>query len=330
MDIYRKKIILGTALVTLLTFSPSYSFARVAGDSPTGPVDGDIGNIYIAGHYHGEFFNKIGGLKGKEDAQGVATGAILGWDAESKAAGKYKPKYKNPVFAGGASIGVALMEGIRIEFEGLYSQINVDDKDFESEEKAQYVELQRAGTASGNTAQNSNWASIDVTVRTSVNTGLGQNDVIIANPRFAAFKMKNEGFNNIAGMINAYGDFRISEEFEADLYAGVGAGLTKIKFLDTSRFAPAYQIKGGISCALPNSPAKVFVGYRYFGVFGDKFKEVKSTTGGEITAAVAGEDGGPNAAGGGRNEPIRIKSTTATIESSFAVHGIEAGIMYNF
>lgn len=324
MDIYRKKIILGTALITLLAFSSIGSFARVAGDSPVGPVEGDMSNIYIAGHYHGEFFNKIGDLKGKEDAKGVATGAILGWDAESKEAGKYKPKYKNQTFAGGASIGMALMEGIRIEFEGLYSQINVDDKDFESEEKAQYVELQRDNASSGSTfgsthASPSKWASIDTKVRQDTQNSAQD----IANSRLAAFKIKNEGFNNIAGMINAYGDFRISEEFEADLYAGVGAGLTKIKFLDASRSAPAYQIKGGISCALPNSPAKIFVGYRYFGVFGDKFKEVKPTE--AITdAVVVGNAGAAN------HEPARVKSTTATIESSFAVHGIEAGIMYNF
>lgn len=327
MNICYKKIISGTALVTLLTFSPGYSFAEVAGNSPVGPVDGEIGNIYIAGHYHGEFFNRIGDLKGKEDATGVKTGAILGWKADGSGPQDYKPKYKSPLFAGGASIGMALVEGIRIELEGLYSQINVDDKDFESEEKAQYVELQRAGTASGNTAEGSDWASIDATARTPAATGVAGNQ-LIGNPRFAAFKMKNEGFNNIAGMINAYGDFRISEEFEADLYAGVGAGLTKIQFLDKSRFAPAYQIKGGVSFGIPNSPAKVFAGYRYFGVFGDKFKEVKPKT--EITAAVAAVAGGPNGANGGADEPARVKSTTATIENSFAVHGIEVGVMYNF
>lgn len=327
MNICYKKIISGTALVTLLTFSPGYSFAGVAGNSPVGPVDGDIGNIYIAGHYHGEFLNNIGEFKGKEDAANVTTGKILGSNADGTNSQEYKPKYKSQLFAGGGAIGMALVEGIRVEIEGLYSQINVDDKDFKSEKEAQYVELQRAGTASGNTRDTSDWASISTTARTQADTGAAGAG-LIANPRFAAFKMKNEGFNNIAGMINAYGDFRISEEFEADLYAGVGAGLTKIKFLDKSRFAPAYQIKGGISCALPNSPAKVFVGYRYFGVFGDKFKEVKPIT--EITAAVTGVAGGPNGANGGADEPARVKSTTVAIENSFAVHGIEAGIMYNF
>ncbi|WP_339048484.1 P44/Msp2 family outer membrane protein [Candidatus Mesenet endosymbiont of Phosphuga atrata] len=321
MDIYCKKIISGTALITLLTFSPGYSSARVAGDSPVGPVDGEISNIYGALHYHGEFWNNIGTLKGKEDATGVTTGAILGWDSESKAAGEYKPKYKGSPLLGGLSLGCALMEGVRIEFQGLYSQINIDDKDFESEEKAQYVELQRDNASSGSTfkldhATNpSKWASIDAVVRK--NTETSPQD--IPDSRLAAFRMKNKGFNNIAGMVNAYGDFRISEEFEADLYIGGGLGLTKINFLDKSRFAPAYQFKGGISFALPNSPARIFAGYRYFGVWGDKFKEVKPTE--AITDAAIDTS---------KHEPARVKSTTAAIENSFAVHGVEAGIMYNF
>ncbi len=316
MNICYRKIISGTALVTLLAFFPGYSFSREVGNTPAGPIEGDMGGFYITGHYHGEFFNNIGEFKGKEDATGVVTQKILGWKKDGTLSQEYKPEYKAQLFAGGGAVGFA-MEGLRVELEGLYSQININNKDFTKEENAQYVELQRNNDSSGgtmNTAPINAFASIDTTLRKDTAA------VDVPNSRLAAFKMKNEGFRNIAGMVNAYYDIE-SEDMPVVPYIGIGGGLTQIKFLGKERYAFAYQAKAGVSYAV-TPEVKLFAGYRYFGVFGDKLKEVKPTA--PITVAAAA------AAGAAGAHPARVESTTATIENKFGVHGLEAGVIFNF
>ncbi|MDR2832035.1 MAG: P44/Msp2 family outer membrane protein [Rickettsiales bacterium] len=142
----------------------------------------------------------------------------------------------------------------------------------------------------------------------------------------AAFKMKNEGFNNLAGMINVYHDFNIAE-MPFTPYVGVGAGVTKVKFLGKTRYAFAYQAKLGVNYQL-TTQTQAFAGLRYFGILGNQFKNIVPG----IKIPVGEEGKRPKAGGGDEdfNETARVESTTATITNRFSIYGLEFGLVYYF
>ncbi|XGA08822.1 MAG: P44/Msp2 family outer membrane protein [Wolbachia endosymbiont of Xenopsylla cheopis] len=301
MNISYKDFLSKGLVVTLLTFIPTHSFSA--------PV---TLSKYFSAHYNGEFFNSIGEFDGKEDANGAKTEKIIGYYNKNGEMGVYRPEYKAGLAASithGYSIEHPdVSGGFRIEGEVLYSQINVkddgyvekDDKDNKKREMAKQVELIRDGATSNGAGANLGWAS-DI-------------DNSNNNVYRAAFKMKNEGFNNVAGMLNIYYDWPLQGNSKVAPYVGIGGGVTRIEHLKVAEYAFAYQGKVGVNYTIaPN--AKFFVGYRFFNRFGDKFNKVKPLY--KIPAGT-----GTNAG--------RMESTTATIKNKFAVAGVEAGLVLHF
>ncbi len=296
MSISYKDFLSKGLMITLLAFIPTHSFSA--------PV---TLSKYSSIHYHGEFFDSIGELGGKEDAAKAKTERVIGYYNKNNEVGVYRPEYKTG-FAGGIAFGYSIdhpevFGSFRIELEGLCSQVNVkddgyvdkDDKDHSKIQKAKQIELVRDQATSVGAAANQNWAS----------------DINNNNYR-AAFKIRNEGFNNIAGMVNFYYDWPPQGNSAIAPYFGIGGGLTRIEHLKAVEYDFAYQGKVGVSyTAAPN--AKFFIGYRFFNRLGDKFNKVKP-----LYQIPAGQYAG------------RMESTTATITNKFSVMGLEAGLVFNF
>ncbi|WP_339048375.1 P44/Msp2 family outer membrane protein [Candidatus Mesenet endosymbiont of Phosphuga atrata] len=302
MNISYKDFLSKGLVVTLLTFIPTHSFSA--------PV---TLSKYFSAHYNGEFFNSIGEFDGKEDANGAKTEKIIGYYNKNGEVGVYRPEYKPGLAASiipfGCSIEHPDISGsFRGEFEVLYSQVNTkddgyvekDDKDNKKREMAKQVELIRDDATSNGAGANLDWVSdIDNS----------------SNKEYrATFKMKNEGFNNVAGMLNVYYDWPLQGNSKVAPYVGIGCGVTRIEHLKIVEYDFAYQGKVGVSYTVaPN--AKFFVGYRFFNRLGDKFNKVKPLY--QIPA-------GANQYAG------RMESTTAAIKNKFAVAGVEAGLILHF
>ncbi len=244
-----------TYLLVLLTFS----FRCLSYDDKINNLE----NVYTKANYFRAFFNAIGSLKGKEDAGDNITEGVFSFNKKERIEAGYSPKYV-PGFAGSAAIGY-LLKNMRVELEGLYSQTNLYDEDYSDKNKARYIELRRNDGMSAGAACNSPWRSGKVDIHIQENCGAE------ANFR-AAFKMKNEGFNNLAGMINMYHDFNIAE-IPFTPYVGIGAGVTKVKFLGKTRYALAYQAKLGVNYQL-TAQTQAFAGLRYFGILDNQFKDI--------------------------------------------------------
>lgn len=296
-------------LLTSLTFS----FKCLSSDAEINNLE----NFYVRAGYFGALFNTIGTLEGKEDAHGKIGGdvtdakGVWSFNEKERIEAGYNPKYTQDLL-------VMLQQGIhqiRIEFEGLHSQTDLYDENYSNKGKAQYVELRRTEDTSKGTECNSHWGSGKVDI-------LFEEKCTKAEFR-AAFKMKNKGFNNLAGMINAYYDFDM-EPYK--LYAGAGAGLgvTKVKFLGRTRYAPAYQAKLGVSYLL-TTQIQAFAGLHYFRILGDQFKDIVP-----VVKIPAGEKYTPSGGSSKVDETARVESTTATINNRFGIYGLELGLAYHF
>lgn len=296
--------------------------------------DGEVNNLenfYVKANYFGALFNNIGTLEGKEDAGENITDGVFSFNKNGKIEPGYNPKYV-PGFAGSAAIGY-LFENMRVELEGLYSQTNLYDEDYSSKDKARYIELRRNKTTSAGAECNSPWRSgkVDVNIiQAGVKVDTEKCDEVasadvnkVTIDFMAAFKMRNEGFNNLAGIINVYRDF-YKEEIQLTPYVGIGAGVAKVKFLGKTRYALAYQAKFGVNYPL-TTQIQAFAGLRYFGVLCNQFKNVVPTI--KISA---GEVYTPAKGGDEVDETKRVESTTATIINRFGIYGLEFGLVYNF
>ncbi|WP_339048456.1 P44/Msp2 family outer membrane protein [Candidatus Mesenet endosymbiont of Phosphuga atrata] len=309
----------------------------------------ELKNFYVRGGYFGAFGNAIGDFSGKEEA-GNVTEKVMSFNSDEEFVEGYKPKY-TPGFAGGGTIGYQLntlqlplmlsrLLPSRIEIEGLYSQLNLDDEEYGDKDKAGYVELIRLSrpsptgffdnTASAGTTCDSKWKTIASPlcgIQWHWNRRGIYPNLVGTN---AAFKIKNEGFNNRAMLMSVYYDLNINPYLVP--YVGGGLGFTQVKFLGKSHYAPAYQLKLGASCRLAEK-AQIFAGLRYFGIFNDEFASVLP-----IIKIPAGDAGTLNVViinGNERNNhnynyTTRIASTTATINHRFGIYGLEVGMVYNF
>lgn len=270
-----KNFFSAAALVTLLSLSNS------AFSEPVGTEDET--SYYVRLQYNGEFFNMMSGKEVKSDH--ASTGTFASLFSYKKAEGTkdeafYKPNYKASFFAGSAAAGY-MMEGIRVELEGLYSQLDIDGTDYKNDGRQDTPDNARvfgkATTLSGADASNA----------------IG----------------KNEGFKTIAAMVNAYYDVDLgNESIPAVPYVGAGVGVARVNFAGADHWKPAYQAKAGVSYAVTSdSTIKVYGGYRYFGLYGNEFKDAI----------------------------LRHSSTTEVKvnlqqDCMFGVHGLEAGVMFNF
>ncbi|BDG75773.1 MULTISPECIES: P44/Msp2 family outer membrane protein [Wolbachia] len=296
-----------TYLLTLLTFS----FRCLSYDSEIN----NLKNFYIQANYFGAFFNAIGSLKGKEDAGENVTEGVFSFNEEERIEAGYSPKYV-PGLAGGASIGY-VFKNMRVDLEVLYSQTNLDDEDYSDKGKARYIELRRNDDVSVGTERKSPWRSGKVDIE------IQEKPPNVQVKFKAAFKMKNEGFNNLAGMINVYNDFNVGEMLCIP-YFGVGAGVTKVKFLGKTRYALAYQAKLGVNYPLTTN-TQAFAGLRYFGILGNEFKGILP-----VAKILAGEKYIPAGKSNEVDETARMQSTTTTITNRFGIYGLEFGLVYRF
>ncbi|XGA08025.1 MAG: P44/Msp2 family outer membrane protein [Wolbachia endosymbiont of Xenopsylla cheopis] len=318
----------------------------------------ELKNFYVQGGYFSAFGNAMGDFSGKEDA-GNVTEKVMSFNSDEEFVEGYEPKY-TPGFAGGGAIGyqlntlrlpfmLSLLLPSRIEFEGLYSQLNLDDEEYGDKEKAGYVELVRNNSATAGTNCDSKWktaTSSSCALRSTTQQVIqwpttwikkyqqGFNAVNHTSLNFtgakAAFKIKDEGFNNRAMLMSVYYDLNINPYLVP--YVGGGLGFTKVKFLGKSHYAPAYQLKLGAQYTLTKK-AQIFAGLRYFGIFNDEFASVLPTT--KIPAGDAGILNNVIINGAfynqhNYNHTARIASTTATVTHKFSVYGLEVGMVYNF
>ncbi|GHM58462.1 MAG: hypothetical protein sL5_06060 [Candidatus Mesenet longicola] len=315
----------------------------------------ELKNFYVQGGYFGAFGNAMGDFSGKEEA-GNVTEKVMSFNSDEELVEGYEPKY-TPGFAGSGTIGYQLnalqlpfmlsrLLPSRIEIEGLYSQLNLDDEEYGDKDKAGYVELVRSGpatlndgdmTPSAGTNCDSKWKTItnpSCELQSSGNMGYSAIKLNFTGTK-AAFKIKDEGFNNQAMLMSVYYDLNINPYLVP--YIGGGLGFTQVKFLGKSHYAPAYQLKLGASYRLAEK-AQIFAGLRYFGIFNDEFASVLPTT--KIPAGDAGtlreviinniHYNRVNRTMYDYNYTARVASTTATINHRFGVYGLEVGMVYNF
>ncbi|WP_255324076.1 P44/Msp2 family outer membrane protein [Wolbachia endosymbiont of Culex quinquefasciatus] len=107
-------------------------------------------------------------------------------------------------------------------------------------------------------------------------------------------------------------------------YFGVGAGVTKVKFLGKTRYALAYQAKLGVNYPLTTN-TQAFAGLRYFGILGNEFKGILP-----VAKILAGEKYIPAGKSNEVDETARMQSTTTTITNRFGIYGLEFGLVYRF
>ncbi|WP_250296500.1 acyloxyacyl hydrolase [Wolbachia endosymbiont of Oedothorax gibbosus] len=214
-----KKFFSAAALATLLSLSNS------AFSDPVGPISDEETSYYVRLQYNGEilpFYTSIEGIKHKS-----------GKDKNSP--------LKASFIAGGGAFGYK-MDDIRVDVEGLYSQLSKD---------ADVVSAAAAVAATG------------------------------GSPAVAAIPEVAESLTAISGLVNVYYDIAI-EDMPITPYVGVGVGAAYISTpLKTavngqnSKFGFAGQVKAGVSYDV-TPEIKLYVGARYFGSYGANFDGQKT------------------------------------------------------
>ncbi|WP_339046362.1 P44/Msp2 family outer membrane protein [Candidatus Mesenet endosymbiont of Agriotes lineatus] len=321
-------------------------------------AENNLKSFYFKGSYFGAYGNNIGDFSGKEEA-GNITKKVMSFNSDEELVEGYEPKY-TPGFAGGGAIGyqlntsrlpfmLSLLLPSRIELEGLYSQLNLDDEEYGDKDKAGYVELVRSSSAAAGTNCDSKWKTATSSSCTLQSTTqqvkrwplpwggqqqAGFNAVNHTSLNFtgakAVFKIKDEGFHNRAMLMNVY--YALNTNPYIVPYVGGGLGLTKIKFLGKSYYAPAYQLKLGAQYTFTEK-AQIFVGLRRFGIFYDEFNNILPTTkipvgdAGILNNVIINSQFHENYH---YNHTTRVASTTATVTHKFSVYGLEVGMVYNF
>ena len=217
-----KKLLVGIALLSCVAIAPTYSQAI---EKSSVGMYGSVGGT-------GQFAIK------PEFKVGTTGYKIQGTTDGTTYTDGYKPDYKLGYF-GSISVGMP-MSSLRLEVEGNYATIKVDDN--------------------GTNAKDSKFRITD-----SSNKSLD---------------FENSGFSHWAGLFNVYYDAvgLFGTDNSIVPYIGAGAGLARIKFNDISRNAMAYQGKIGVTVGLSNE-ARFYAGYKYFAVT-DGDKGFESVTGG--------------------------------------------------
>ncbi|WP_341808270.1 P44/Msp2 family outer membrane protein [Wolbachia endosymbiont (group E) of Neria commutata] len=273
-----KKFFSAAALVTLLSLS-NYVSA-----DPMGSEDENT-SYYVRGQYNVEYFNMMSGKELKSDH--ATSGTFIPLFSYKKVEGTnnenfYKPSYKTTFITGSAAAGLKMEDNIGVELEVLYSQLDVDG----------------AGYKDTNSADKPDNAKVFAKVTAFDGSDSGK------------ATGTNEGFKTIAAMVNAYYHVDLgNESIPVTPYVGAGVGVAKVNFAGADHWKPAYQAKAGISYAV-TSEIKVYGGYRYFGLYGNEFKDaiLKHTTSGTTTET-----------------KINLQQ-----EVMYGVHGVEAGVMFHF
>lgn len=248
----------------------------------------DESTFYLKGFYNaGVGSSKFEGAgNGYVAANSTAT-------TDGSITGEYKPEYDFNPIGGGLAVGYSF-SGMRVELEGIIS-----DK-FESEDKVFYVDA-------------------------DIPTELATADNNLEGLTKAPAEFKNNGFSYMAGMLNAYYDFAISDVIMP--YIGIGGGIADVKFKsnqDVDIYPLAVQFKVGANFNMREiSGTKImpYIGYRAL-----YFTDTEVNDDNVLTSDTVIRDDGVDDEVlivdpiSGAEFPYKMKSNTL-------LHNIEAGFM---
>lgn len=303
------------------------------------PRDGD--NIYIGFSgseknsfflslsYYGDFFTKIGELKGLENVPNLNSTALVTISPDGIIQQKANINYRTNFLAGGVSLGYSMGGTTKIEIEGQYATLRVNDKDFKNKDDASYLEIARIKDGVSGLYNANNQVFKNDKNSFSI---LSYPNGIVPNPgtRFASFdstkdflatKYSNEGIGFINGFVNVGYNVNI-KGIPISPYIALGIGISRTTFLRDTAYGLAYQVKGGLSLDF-NEHFSVFAGYNYRGTFKpQKYTSVTPTTG------IVGVKSSGNVVTAPEKEIFA--SGTSTFEMPIGLHGLTAGLIFKF
>nr|AAG14361.1 p28-6 [Ehrlichia canis] len=242
-----KKILITTALMSLMYYAPSISFSDTIQDDNTG-------SFYISGKYvpsvshFGVFSAKeernstVGVFGLKHDWNG---GTISNSSPENIfTVQNYSFKYENNPFLGFAGAIGYSMGGPRIELEVLYETFDVKNQNNNYKNGAhRYCALSHHSSA------------------TSMSS---------ASNKFVF--LKNEGLIDLSFMINACYDI-IIEGMPFSPYICAGVGTDVVSMFEAVNPKISYQGKLGLGYSI-SSEASVFIGGHFHRVIGNEFRDI--------------------------------------------------------
>ena len=253
-----KRVLIASALISLMSFLPSISFSESIHE------DNINGNFYISAKYmpsashfgafsvqeDKELTKKVFGLLQDWDGGTIKDANVESYDPSSKfTIQNYSFKYENNPFLGFAGAIGYSMGGPRIEFEVSYETFDVKNQGNSYKKDAhKYCALSRDSVMS-NTSSN--------------------------NHKGKFVFLKNEGLLDISLMINACYDITIeSIPFSPYVCAGIGTDL--VSMFETTNPKISYQGKLGLSYSI-SPEASVFIGGHFHRVIGNEFRDIPTT-----------------------------------------------------
>ncbi|WP_353288899.1 P44/Msp2 family outer membrane protein [Wolbachia endosymbiont (group A) of Pogonocherus hispidulus] len=219
-----KKTLAVTALALLLS---QQSFAS------------ETEGFYFGSGYYGQYLNYMGELKAKigdtaaTSANKVSVNDRDAQNTEGQLLSKYKGDY-NPPFAANVAFGYTGELGnnsYRVELEGMYSSVKVDNIDLTS------GQMTISYTKDKNDPKESYGAIVN-----------------------------HDQIENASLMANVYHHWK-SDRFSFSPYVGIGIGATRMKMFEKPSIRPAGQLKAGLDYRI-NEDVNMHIGYRGFGAIG--------------------------------------------------------------
>nr|ABO36247.1 Omp-1-7 [Ehrlichia ewingii] len=245
----KKKFTIGTVLVSLLAFLPTYSFSAPISNNS----EDNIFGLYIAGQYRPgvSHFSGFGVtetnfatqklMRVKKDSKEGLPNILKSKDNFTE---PYVAKFQDNAVSFSGAIGYSYPEGLRLEIEGSYETFDVKDpKDCSVKDAFRHLALVR-----------------------ELDTGLSM-------PKEKKYTvMRNNGLSIASILINGCYDFDF-DNLIVSPYVCLGIGEDFIEFFDVLHIKFAYQGKLGISYEL--SPRiNVFADGYYHKVIGNQFKNL--------------------------------------------------------
>ncbi|AAZ68947.1 P44/Msp2 family outer membrane protein [Ehrlichia canis] len=239
-----KKILITTALISLMYSIPSISFSDTIQDGNMG------GNFYISGKYVPSV-SHFGSFSAKEESK--STVGVFGlkhdWDGSPILKNKhadftvpnYSFRYENNPFLGFAGAIGYSMGGPRIEFEISYEAFDVKSPNINYQNDAhRYCALSHHTSAA------------------------------MEADKFVF--LKNEGLIDISLAINACYDI-INDKVPVSPYICAGIGTDLISMFEATSPKISYQGKLGISYSI-NPETSVFIGGHFHRIIGNEFRDI--------------------------------------------------------
>lgn len=304
----RKLAVVSSGLVstTLLSSVVLLSFCAGAAPAPATSsgkgfkgLTSDSNKFFISGTYYGDFFTNIDKVKGSEN--GGMAGQLYALDKNGIATTKI-PDYKSDYIAGGVLLGISFAGGYRIELEGQYANVVLDDEGT-SNGNLTYLEIARTPSALlGSNTGMLGWYSHDSDIyklnagsfsKASTGYAIGgvlvdpgtvniipptptptpptpPTPLVVAASLYAdgksdmlATKYTNGSIRFIGGFVNIGYDITIPGS-KISPFVTLGAGIAQTQYMGQTDYGFAYQAKAGASYSLTDD-ISVFLGYDYRG-----------------------------------------------------------------